>query len=728
MNAHIKPTSRPVAFQGDLDNLPEALAPLKALPNWVCWKWEWKVNKKGIGKWDKPPYNPKRPHEYAKNNHPATWGTYEQALAVFQRGQCDGIGFNLSGTEFAAFDLDKCRNHDSASIAPEGMAIVDRATSYTEYTVSGTGLRVIGYGAGKKIHRKQKVPNSCVEIESYSRAERYIVITGNPLPNTWPHVCDISSVMEEVVAELDGKKQDNAPKLPIAEPNVTALPIALPEKLQSLIFTGPGPSADLSADFHHAVNWLSDYGWSATRIEAYITGKPIVPERYSKRLRNEIERCLAKSKPKQERPASAPTQPPPQPIEIFWHGKTKNNAPRSWLVKDLIPERGKGLASGQWGAAKTFCMLDLAASTMTAAPFAGREVARRGGVLFVAAEGATEIPIRLQGLVEHKLQPAALATGAMGSPIAADLEALPFAWIEETPDLKDENSFKRLKDAAKSAALNLREQFDLPLVLIIVDTLSASANFKDQNDSAEGQFVMNRLGELSRDTGAFVLAVDHFGKAVETGTRGASAKEGSADVVLALLADREVNGTISNTRMALRKLRGGKTGAETPFNLNVVDLGNGDTTCVIEWRAERAAGPVETGKKDRWPKSLRVFRSALAAALADKGKMIRPFAGEDGPLVRAVTDNAVRDELLAAYPGDTPDAKRKAFKRSLKTARDSGLICSREIAGVDHLWLTDGTTKPDTTRPDRQDTSIVSCPVRPVVGVGQTGQMSGLSG
>ena len=39
-------TERPVAFQGDLRNLPEALAPLKKMPNWVCWRWEWRPDKK----------------------------------------------------------------------------------------------------------------------------------------------------------------------------------------------------------------------------------------------------------------------------------------------------------------------------------------------------------------------------------------------------------------------------------------------------------------------------------------------------------------------------------------------------------------------------------------------------------------------------------------------------------------------------------------------------------
>ena len=48
---------------------------------------------------------------------------------------------------------------------------------------------------------------------------------------------------------------------------------------------------------------------------------------------------------------------------------------------------------------------------------------------------------------------------------------------------------------------------------------------------------------------------------------------------------------------------------------------------------------------------------------------------------------------MAAYPTDAVDAKakeeakRKAFTRSLKQARDKELICSREIGGIDYLWL-----------------------------------------
>ena len=108
--------------------------------------------------------------------------------------------------------------------------------------------------------------------------------------------------------------------------------------------------------------------------------------------------------------AGQASQQSPQLFELFWHGKEYNRKLRSWLVKGLILETGQGLASGQWGTAKTFTVLDLAASVMTITPFAGREVARQGGVLFVAAEGAYEIPIRLKGVVEEKLRPAALAS------------------------------------------------------------------------------------------------------------------------------------------------------------------------------------------------------------------------------------------------------------------------------------------------------------------------------
>lgn len=374
----------------------------------------------------------------------------------------------------------------------------------------------------------------------------------------------------------------------------------------------------------------------------------------------------------------------PSPITLRWHGEADPDADRAWLVQDLISETGKGLMPGQWGCGKTFTAIDLSASVMTGQPFAGRRVLRQGGVLFVASEGAFEIPIRLRGLVRGKL----------GSDPD---EHLPFAWIDDCPRLLSNEAVTQLVAVAKAAAEHLHHEFDLPLALIIVDTVAAAAGFGDENSAAEAQRVMNAMEALSRQTGAFVLGVDHFGKTTETGTRGSSAKEAAADAVLAVLANRDEGGAISNTRMAIRKVRGARCGYEIPFDLEVVTVGeNYDrepiTTCVVNWQTDRTSAAAVTVGKERWPTSSKVFRQAVLTSLADHGIRAWPF-GNEAAEVRAVPLQAVRAAFFAIYPADGDDeakraeAKRKAFKRAVETCLGRSLIGSVALNGVDHLWL-----------------------------------------
>lgn len=380
--------------------------------------------------------------------------------------------------------------------------------------------------------------------------------------------------------------------------------------------------------------------------------------------------------------------------EIRWHGDADPHADRDWLVRDLIPETGKGLISGQWGAGKTFGALDLSASVMTLTAFANRRSERQGGVLFIAPEGAFEIPIRLRGLIQGKLDQQAGA--GRGKPI--DLNRLPFAWIEECPRLVERASLPQLRAIVAAVAARLREAFDLPLVLIIIDTVAAGAGFDDENSAAETQKVMDAMQALSRETGAFVMGVDHFGKTLETGTRGSSAKEGAADTVLAFLAARDEAGNVSNTRMALRKLRGGRVGMETPYSLDVVQVGETFTrepitTCFVNWQPPRGAEiAAATVAKNRWPKTLRVLRASIETVLVTHGKRVRPY-GHEGAEQLAVGRDELRTEFVAAYPADGEteakrlDAKRNAFNRAVKTAVERELVGSRELGGVDHFWM-----------------------------------------
>ena len=205
-------------------------------------------------------------------------------------------------------------------------------------------------------------------------------------------------------------------------------------------------------------------------------------------------------------------------------------------------------AVGPVGLRQTFVVFDLAAALGTGQPFLGHAVKRQCGVLLIAAEGASEVRLRLDAVVRNK---------------CGNMERAPFRWYETTPLLLQKGAVETLIAMARQADDSLQQEFGLPLGLVVIDTIAACAGYPragDENDSAAAQTVMNVLKAIAETLGCFVLGVDHFGKNVEAGTRGASSKEGAADVVLACLGDKELNGSVTNTRLAVRKNRGGQQG------------------------------------------------------------------------------------------------------------------------------------------------------------------------
>jgi hypothetical protein len=372
--------------------------------------------------------------------------------------------------------------------------------------------------------------------------------------------------------------------------------------------------------------------------------------------------------------------------KVYWHGEVDFRKSRPYLVQDCIPEVGHGLWSGQWGTFKTFGAFDLALSCMSGAPWLGYEIMRRGGVLFIALEGAGEVPIRLQAVIEDR--------GKIEGPA-------PFAWVESCPPLIGKNAADEICAIVEPIAKDLKARFGVPLVLIIIDTIIAGAGYtKDgqDNDAAAGQMVMNTMKAVAKRMGCFVIGIDHFGKAIETGTRGTSAKEGSADIVIAMLGDKSVSGEVTNTRLALRKRRGGPNGEEHPFTARKVDMdhdqfGKPMSTLVLDWGTAQAT----PAAKERWSKSLRLLRQVLMTILADHGHSCQPYA--DGPTVRAVALELVRQEFCRQYPADGDEKekghiRRQAFYRAIKAAQAQSLIAIREVDGVQSVWL----TKPEVER------------------------------
>jgi hypothetical protein len=66
----------------------------------------------------------------------------------------------------------------------------------------------------------------------------------------------------------------------------------------------------------------------------------------------------------------------------------------AWLVDNILPEGGIGVLYGQPGCGKSFLALDLALSVSTGRAWFGHS-ARRGGVAYVYAEGASGLKKRI---------------------------------------------------------------------------------------------------------------------------------------------------------------------------------------------------------------------------------------------------------------------------------------------------------------------------------------------
>ena len=323
---------------------------------------------------------------------------------------------------------------------------------------------------------------------------------------------------------------------------------------------------------------------------------------------------------------------------------------------------------------------------MSGEPFQGHRVKRKSGALLIAAEGSGEVKLRLDAIVEHKLGGA---------------ETIPFVWYGQTPALLQKGAAEMLVAMAQQADGYLQSEFDLPLGIVIVDTVAVAAGYAksgDENDASATQALMNVLRTVAESLGCFVLGVDHFGKNSETGTRGSSSKEASADLVLDCLGEKSLSGVVTDARLAVWKNRAGRAGAEFPFSMREVVMGHdedGDEvrTLVVDWLMQRPMASSGKPAPDPWTDGIRTdqrasikrLRQAIMETMAESGVDL-PIP-PDGPIVRMVNEEIVRELFYSRTPapGTTARQKRQVRKtqytRALNRAEGEQQVVAVEVIG-----------------------------------------------
>jgi hypothetical protein len=305
----------------NLENFPVALAPLCQVDHWVIWRWEQRN-----GKWTKPPFMATDPRRKAKNNDPATWASYEEAVAV--ANEADGIGFALLDTPFVAVDLDHCLAGEV--IDPWAQDWIDQANgAYVERTPSGEGLRIIGLDSGEKLHRRWKIEGARdgAGIEVYRGCERYITITGAQLGEC-KELSELD-LLDKIARQYDGKKQDDKGRS--SENGFDFNQASASVDYDEIIRSGAPAGADVSAVFHATIGHLSAKGLSVDKIVEMLAKWPNgIGRRYAGRLRGEVERSFEKWQSRRKirgstTNASGTATEPDEPL--MWEATDKNGRP-----------------------------------------------------------------------------------------------------------------------------------------------------------------------------------------------------------------------------------------------------------------------------------------------------------------------------------------------------------------------------------------------------------------
>jgi hypothetical protein len=270
------------------------------------------------------------------------------------------------------------------------------------------------------------------------------------------------------------------------------------------------------------------------------------------RIRSTLER-LQSSSPQARRIAT--------PI---WFQDAAPNLARRDAVDELLGVGSLSSIYGGSGSGKTFFALDLALAIARGGEWCGRPVLR-GIVLYAAGEGHQSVLLRLAAYRLHHF--------------TAQLRTLPFATIPESINLLDP---AKHVDAVVALAKQAESDWELPTVLIVIDTLARSIAGGNENAPEVMGAAIQSADRLRELTGAHVLLVHHTGKNDSNGARGHSSLKAALDTEI------EVTG-LDGVRIAkVTKQRDFAIGTTFAFTLKPVVIGTNPETgkevasCIVE--------------------------------------------------------------------------------------------------------------------------------------------------
>lgn len=322
------------------------------------------------------------------------------------------------------------------------------------------------------------------------------------------------------------------------------------------------------------------------------------------------------------------------------------------LISGLLTAGGMSALWGEPGCGKSFLAASMALAVATGSEFFGRRVLQ-GGVIYVAAEGGRGFKKRL---VAHRKR-------------HGIAKRTPFALIPGAVDLCTEG---HETEALIAEIRAVAEAIEVPVQLIVIDTLARVMAGGNENDSQDMGALIRNGDRIREATGAHLMFVHHGGKDKDRKTRGHSSFYGALDTAIEVTAH---DGSDLKTA-TVRKQKDGEDGGHLAFRLDVVtvDYRDGEevTSCVVVPAEEGAAAPqADRGRKLTGVNAIAL--DALRKAIGDHGTA-PPGCEQIPPGTSAVSPDLWRRYFYSLRATETADANRMAFKRAVTELQNRNLV------------------------------------------------------
>lgn len=374
---------------------------------------------------------------------------------------------------------------------------------------------------------------------------------------------------------------------------------------------------------------------------------------------SEIEQVIAKEMGRLESTNRDQGEKAVQPLKFTLAGDITLE-PKLFLIDGFVGQYEQSAWFGPPDAGKSAVMIDVACHIAAGLEYCGRTV-ERGAVLYVACERGAVVKRRIKAwCLEHHDRP-----------------DIPLAVIDDTVDLRTNKV-----DANRiiAAALQHAEQIGLPVVLIVIDTMNRALAGGDENGPKDMGAFIAALDRIYRTVKCHVSVVHHTPADRTDRMRGHTSATAAFDLTVSITRS---NGAVV---VAVEKGNDLVEKPEFRFEFKSVPLPvEPETTAPVLVPISQGTVKAAARKPKLLSKAGKIALRALQEALDQAGVLNGPGSDHIPSGVRVTTKDVWRRYAYQAgiSEGDSPDAKKKAFKRGYEAVISDGFA----LAWGEQIWM-----------------------------------------